>query len=96
VFKKKDSTRAEEPKKCTYQDSDGTYHVNLLSHFAGGRQYRMLLKSQADRILARGRGNKGKDARLLAQFCRLFSRMDEGDLGMVLFMAQKMARRKAV
>jgi len=26
----------------------------------------------------------------------LFSRMDEGDLGMVLFMAQKMARRKAV
>jgi transcriptional regulator with XRE-family HTH domain len=41
-------------------------------------------------------GNKGKDARLLAQFCRLFSRMDEGDLGMVLFMAQKMARRKAV
>ncbi len=41
-------------------------------------------------------GNKGKDARLLAQFCRLFSRMDRDDLGMVLFMAQKMARRKAV
>ena len=41
-------------------------------------------------------GSKGKDARLLAQFCRLFSRMDAGDLGMVLFMAQKMARRKAV
>ena len=41
-------------------------------------------------------GSKGKDARLLAQFCRLFSRMDKGDLGMVLFMAQKMARRKAV
>jgi transcriptional regulator with XRE-family HTH domain len=40
-------------------------------------------------------GSKGKDARLLAQFCRLFSKMDEGDLGMVLFMAQKMARRKA-
>ena len=40
-------------------------------------------------------GSKGKDARLLTQFCRLFSRMDEGDLGMVLFMAQKMARRKA-
>ena len=40
--------------------------------------------------------SKGKDARMLAQFCRLFSRMDEGDLGMVLFMAQKMARRKAV
>ncbi len=41
-------------------------------------------------------GSKGKDARLLTQFCRLFSRMEEGDLGMVLFMAQKMARRKAV
>ena len=40
-------------------------------------------------------GSKGKDARLLPQFCRLFSRMEEGDLGMVLFMAQKMARRKA-
>ncbi len=41
-------------------------------------------------------GSKGKDARLLAKFCRLFSRMEAGDLGMVLFMAQKMARRKAV
>src|SRR6266849_614840 len=41
-------------------------------------------------------GSEGKEARLLAQFCRLFSRMDEDDLGMVLFMAQKMARRKAV
>jgi transcriptional regulator with XRE-family HTH domain len=41
-------------------------------------------------------GSKGKDARLLANFCRLFSRMEAGDLGMVLFIAQKMARRKAV
>ena len=41
-------------------------------------------------------GSKGKDARLLAQFCRLFSTMEAGDLGMVLFMAQRMARRKAV
>jgi transcriptional regulator with XRE-family HTH domain len=40
-------------------------------------------------------GSKGKDARLLAQFRRLFSRMDSVDLGMLLFMAQKMARRKA-
>jgi len=39
-------------------------------------------------------GSKGKDAPLVAQFCRLFSRMEAGDLGMVLFMAQKMARRK--
>jgi transcriptional regulator with XRE-family HTH domain len=41
-------------------------------------------------------GSKGKDARMLAQFCRLFSRMSAVDLGMVLFMAQKMARRKGV
>ena len=41
-------------------------------------------------------GSKPKDARLLAQFCHLFSLMDKGDLGMVLFMAQKMARRKPV
>ena len=41
-------------------------------------------------------GSKGKDARLLAQFCHLFSRIEAGDLGMVLFTAQKMARRKAV
>ena len=41
-------------------------------------------------------GSKGKDAQMLAEFCRLFSRMEEDDLGMVLFMAQKMARRKAV
>ncbi len=43
-----------------------------------------------------GWGSKGKDARLLANFCRLFSRMEESDLGLVLFMARKMARRKAV
>jgi transcriptional regulator with XRE-family HTH domain len=41
-------------------------------------------------------GGKGKDARLLAQFCRLFSRMEKGDLGLVLFMANKMVRRRAV
>src|ERR1035437_9021913 len=41
-------------------------------------------------------GHSGKDARLLAKFCRLFGRMKEGDLGLVLFMAQKMAKRKAV
>ena len=39
---------------------------------------------------------KGKDARLLAQICRLFSRMEAIDLGLVLFMAQKMSMRKAV
>ena len=41
-------------------------------------------------------GSKGKDAHMLGKFCRLFSRMSEGNLGMVLFMAQEMAGRKAV
>jgi transcriptional regulator with XRE-family HTH domain len=41
-------------------------------------------------------GSKNKDAHLLAQFCRLFSRLEESDLRMVLFMAQKMAKRKAI
>jgi transcriptional regulator with XRE-family HTH domain len=40
-------------------------------------------------------GSKGKDARLLANFRRVFSRLDDGDLGTVLVIAQKMARRKA-
>ena len=38
-------------------------------------------------------GNSGKDARMLAKFCRLFSRMEEGNRGLVVFMAQKMAKR---
>ena len=40
-------------------------------------------------------GNSGKDARMLAQFCHLFSGMAESDRRLVLFIAQKMARRKA-
>jgi transcriptional regulator with XRE-family HTH domain len=41
-------------------------------------------------------GSSGKDARMLAKFCRLFSHMEESDLKLVLFMTQKMANRKAV
>jgi transcriptional regulator with XRE-family HTH domain len=41
-------------------------------------------------------GSSGKEARLLAKFCRLLSRMKEGDRGLLLSMAQKMARTKAV
>jgi transcriptional regulator with XRE-family HTH domain len=40
-------------------------------------------------------GSTGKDARLLAKFCRLFSRMEESDRGLLLSMAQKMARTKS-
>ena len=38
-------------------------------------------------------GSKGKDARMLAKFCRLFSRTNEGDLKLLFFVAQKMAHR---
>ena len=41
-------------------------------------------------------GRKGEDARLVAKFCHLFSGMAESDRRLVLFMAQKMARRRAV
>ena len=39
-------------------------------------------------------GSKGKDARMLAKFCRLFSRTSESDLRLLFFMAQKMAKKK--
>jgi transcriptional regulator with XRE-family HTH domain len=41
-------------------------------------------------------GSSGKDARILAKFRRLFSRLKEDDRGLVFFMAQKMVRRKAL
>ena len=41
-------------------------------------------------------GNSEKDVHMLAEFCRLFGRMKESDLGLVFFMEQKMARRKPV
>jgi transcriptional regulator with XRE-family HTH domain len=41
-------------------------------------------------------GGKGKEAILLANFCRLLSRMEEGDLRLLLSMAQKIARPKPV
>jgi transcriptional regulator with XRE-family HTH domain len=41
-------------------------------------------------------GSSGKDARLLAKFCHLFSRMEESNRRLVLFTAQKMTKRKAV
>ena len=39
-------------------------------------------------------GSSGEDARILARFRRLFSRLNENDLGLVYLMAQKMQRRK--
>ena len=40
-------------------------------------------------------GSSGKEARLRAKFCRLFNRMQDSDQGLLMFMAQKMARPKA-
>ena len=53
----------------------------------------LLKRKTADDILW---GNSGEDARVLAKFCRLFGRMKAGDLGLMMFMAQKMARQKAL
>jgi transcriptional regulator with XRE-family HTH domain len=39
-------------------------------------------------------GSSGQDARILAKFRRLFSRLEQDDLGLVFLMAQKMHRRK--
>jgi hypothetical protein len=50
----------------------------------------LLKRKSADDIMW---GSKGKDARLLAKFCRLFGRMKRDDRGSVIFIAQKMARR---
>src|SRR6202050_1362977 len=50
-------------------------------------------RKSADDILW---GNSGKDAHMLSQFCHLFGRLKPSDFGLVLFMAQKMAKRKAV
>jgi transcriptional regulator with XRE-family HTH domain len=53
----------------------------------------LLKRKSADDILW---GDSGKDADMLAKFCRLFGRMKEDDRNMLFFMAQKMAKRKAV
>jgi transcriptional regulator with XRE-family HTH domain len=52
----------------------------------------LLKRKSADDILW---GDSGKDADMLAKFCRLFGRMKEDDRNMLFFMAQKMAKRKA-
>jgi transcriptional regulator with XRE-family HTH domain len=53
----------------------------------------LLKRKSAEDILW---GSSGKDANMLAKFCRLFGRMQEGDRNVLFFMAQKMAKRKAV
>jgi transcriptional regulator with XRE-family HTH domain len=41
-------------------------------------------------------GSSGRDAHMLRQFCRLFSRMEKGKAELLLFAAKKMTKRKAV
>jgi hypothetical protein len=53
----------------------------------------LLKRKSADDIVW---GSLGKEARILVKYCRLFSRMEESERGMVLSMAQKMAKRKGV
>jgi len=53
----------------------------------------LLKRKSAEDILW---GSSGKDANMLAKFCRLFGRMEEGDRNVLFLMAQKMAKRKAV
>ena len=54
VFKKEPTTSTEEPKKSACQESDGTDHAKVLSHFVCERQRCTLLKAQAECILAKG------------------------------------------
>jgi len=44
----------------------------------------------------KGWGDTGKDARSLFKFRRFLSQMEEKDRTLLMFMAQKMSRRKAV
>src|SRR5579863_9687911 len=53
----------------------------------------LLKRKSAENILW---GSSGKDANMLAKFCRLFGRMQEGDRNVLFFMAQKIAKRRAV
>jgi transcriptional regulator with XRE-family HTH domain len=53
----------------------------------------LLKRKSADDILW---SNSGKDANMLAKFCRLLGRMKDDDRKVLFFMAQKMAKRKAV
>jgi hypothetical protein len=53
VFQKQPTMSVEEAPDRSRQEPNGVYPVPVLSHSACGWQRRMLLKSQADRILAK-------------------------------------------
>ena len=55
VFEKQSATTMEESEDRTDQEYKRVYHVRVLSRFVCEWQCRILLKSQADRILANDR-----------------------------------------
>jgi hypothetical protein len=57
VFEKQPVTTVEESEDRTRQEYERVYHVRVLSRFACEWQCRIVLKSQADRILARDRAD---------------------------------------
>ncbi|SRR6266851_442362 len=71
--------------------------VPMYQLFYGGeqapKQLNLPIHKSADNLAW---GGKAKDARELAKFCHLFSRMSESNLRLLFFTAQKMAKRKAV
>ena len=58
IFKKDLVTCVEDSKDRTYKEPNGVDHATVSSHLAGGRQPCILLKSQADRILANDKASK--------------------------------------
>ncbi|MFZ0881875.1 MAG: helix-turn-helix transcriptional regulator [Candidatus Acidiferrales bacterium] len=51
-------------------------------------------KANIPEQVATGWGSSGRDAKTLHRFRRLMSRADESDVKLLMFMAQKMSRRK--
>jgi transcriptional regulator with XRE-family HTH domain len=66
--------------------------VPMYQLFYGGEEQPNLPKRKSARDTAWG--CEGKDAYMLAKFCRLFRRTSESDLRLLFFMAEKMLRRK--
>ena|ERR1700733_1134569 len=85
------------PSVETLQKFAGALEVPIYQLFYDGEEApklpNLLKRKSADEIVW---GDSGKDARMLIKFCRLFGRMKEDDLGLVLSVAQKMARRRAI
>src|ERR1700674_1806559 len=59
VFEKQRAMTVEESEDHTRQEYNRVYHVRVLSRFACEWQCRILLKSQADRVLANDRDGCG-------------------------------------